>query len=264
VLASTSLTAFLRLERFWEDPPGWVAWIYGIGLGFVPLVLIWIAFTLMYKVMPHVKTRWIPCLIAGAVAGSLFIFAQWVYISFQVGVSRANAIYGAFAAIPLLLIYMHVSFQILLLGAEIAFGIQHVNAFRSSKHLGIMSYAMKREIGLAVMDGVCRCFEQGGGQWKPEQLAVVADFPIEWVSRTVEDLVGAGLLVKAEGGEKTGYVPARSPGKLSALEVLRAMRGRPAEGYEHDVLPETLRKDLELADRAQEELLGRVTFGGPG
>lgn len=88
-----------------------------------PLLLSWILFSLIYLYMPNTKVRWKRAVIAGIIGGTIYQCVQWAYIHFQIGVSNYGAIYGSFAALPLFLMWMHISWLIVLLGAEIAYQI---------------------------------------------------------------------------------------------------------------------------------------------
>lgn len=94
-----------------------------MSLRLFPLLLSWILFSLIYLYMPNTKVRWKRAVIAGIIGGTIYQCVQWIYIHFQIGVSNYGAIYGSFAALPLFLIWMHMSWLIVLLGAEIAYQI---------------------------------------------------------------------------------------------------------------------------------------------
>ena len=92
----------------------------------IPYVIICIIFTSLYIVLPNTKVKFIYGLIGGVLAGCAFQFFQLIYISGQIWVSKYNAIYGSFAAIPLLLLWLQLSWIICLFGAEICFAAQNV------------------------------------------------------------------------------------------------------------------------------------------
>ncbi|MBE9531782.1 MAG: YihY/virulence factor BrkB family protein, partial [Proteobacteria bacterium] len=96
-------------------------------LKLVPYILIWAILTFAYVVMPNVKVSFKSALIAAIIAGTCYQFAQWGYIHFQVGIARYNAIYGSFAALPLFLIWLEISWIIVLFGAEISYSHQNVD-----------------------------------------------------------------------------------------------------------------------------------------
>ena len=87
---------------------------------FVPIVLSWLSFTFVYFFVPSTKVPWKSGVIAGIIAGTTYQVVQWTYFHFQIGLSSYGAIYGSFAAIPLFLIWLNLSWLILLAGAQIA------------------------------------------------------------------------------------------------------------------------------------------------
>lgn len=74
----------------------------------IPYVLTWIMFTGLYMFMPNTKVRFRNALIAGIIAGSAYQIFQYMYINGQIYVSKYNAIYGSFAALPLLLLWLQI------------------------------------------------------------------------------------------------------------------------------------------------------------
>ena len=95
----------------------------------VPILLIIIVFTLVYMVIPNAKVKFTNALVAGAVAGVGFIIFQNLYLNGQIWVSKYNAIYGSFAALPLLLLWLQMSWVICLYGAELSFAAQNMRNF---------------------------------------------------------------------------------------------------------------------------------------
>lgn len=86
-----------------------------------------LVFTVMYKYIPNVKVNLSAALNAALIAAFAFAVMQYLYMETQLMVSRLNAVYGAFAAIPLFLIWMNISWTIILTGAEISHAFQHVD-----------------------------------------------------------------------------------------------------------------------------------------
>ena len=91
---------------------------------FVPIVLSWLSFTFVYLFVPSTKVPWKSGVIAGIIAGTTYQIVQWTYFHFQIGLSSYGAIYGSFAAIPLFLIWLNLSWLILLAGAQIAYQLK--------------------------------------------------------------------------------------------------------------------------------------------
>lgn len=87
--------------------------------------IILLMFTAMYKYIPNVKVRFAAAFNAAIISATAFVIMQYLYMETQVLVSRINAVYGAFAAVPLFLIWMNVSWIIILIGAEISHAYQY-------------------------------------------------------------------------------------------------------------------------------------------
>lgn len=90
-------------------------------LNFVPFILVWVLFIFLYMFMPTVRVKFKYAVVAGIVAGSVYQIVQWFYLRFQIGVSSYNAIYGSLAALPLLLVWLQLSWCIVLWGTELSF-----------------------------------------------------------------------------------------------------------------------------------------------
>lgn len=89
--------------------------------------IILFTFTVMYKYIPNVKVHFSAAFNAAVIAATAFVIMQYLYMETQILVSRLNAVYGAFAAVPLFLIWMNISWIIILIGAEISHAFQYVD-----------------------------------------------------------------------------------------------------------------------------------------
>ncbi len=123
LVAVSSLNVFITayLTRMTHDHP-----LMQVASPFIlfilrlfPFFLSWILFTFVYLFMPNTKVYFRTALLAGILAGTAFQIWQWIYIKFQIGVASYGAIYGSFAALPLFLVWLQISWLILLAGAEI-------------------------------------------------------------------------------------------------------------------------------------------------
>ncbi len=111
---------------------------YGESIGFVLRWLLFFAiilftFTVMYKYIPNVKVHFSAAFNAAIIAAVAFVILQYLYMETQMLVSRLNAVYGAFAAVPLFLIWMNISWIIILSGAEISHAFQYVDKYKTDK-----------------------------------------------------------------------------------------------------------------------------------
>lgn len=102
-------------------------------LNILPFLIIILALTLLYKFMPNTKVKFTNALIAGLVAGTALQIFQLIYISGQIWITKYNAIYGSFAALPLLLLWLQLSWNIVLMGVELSFSLQNIRKFYFEK-----------------------------------------------------------------------------------------------------------------------------------
>jgi len=187
-----------------------------------PYLLVWILFAVIIIAMPNTKVKFRYALIGGIIAGTLFQLVQWGYIHFQVGVSRYNAIYGSFAALPLFMIWLQVSWLIVLLGAQITFANQNVNKYELDYNLLNLSTKKKQLLSLMVARLVIINFATGKTPFTASQISGTLEIPIRLVRETIHNLVEARLLseLSSDNPKERAYQPAMDINQLSVSRVL--------------------------------------------
>ena len=130
-------------------------------LKLLPYCIVWILFTFIYIFMPNTKVRFSSGLVGGIVAGSIYQLVQLGYISFQVGVARYNAIYGSFAALPLFLVWLQLSWLVVLFGAEICFSHQNVDTYEFEPDCLQVSVSFKKLLSLRIVHLLVKNFSAG-------------------------------------------------------------------------------------------------------
>ena len=96
---------------------------------FVFYILAVFTFSAMYKFIPAPKVRYRNAFIAALVSAFIFVLFQFIYLKTQIFVTRLNAVYGVLAAIPLFLMWLNYSWQIVIYGAQLCYGIQNVDSY---------------------------------------------------------------------------------------------------------------------------------------
>lgn len=112
-----------KIIKFFASKLYWLA-AYGMAV----LVL-----SAMYKFIPHVKVKYKDCLRSALIAGLVFMIIQYLYLGTQVMVTRLSGVYGAIAAIPLLMIWLNFTWQSILFGTYLTYSYQHVDDFDPDK-----------------------------------------------------------------------------------------------------------------------------------
>lgn len=219
------------------------------------LLVTWIMFTFLYTAIPNARVRFRSAFTAGMIAGTLFILFQWGYVYLQRWMTSYNAIYGSFAALPLFLIWMQASWQILLFGGELSFAYQNIGRFAEERESLLVSYDQRRKIMLAVMLVVVRRFHEGKGPAGDDEIRHALGLPTRIVNDVLFQLVTAGLLVAIptdDSDREMAYTLASDPSSLTVYGVLEAadMQGRT---FDLKSLPE-----MECIDREVERIKANV------
>lgn len=186
-------------------------------LKLVPYVLIWLSFTLLYMIMPNTKVNFKYALIAGIIAGTGFQVIQWAYIHFQIGVSKYSALYGTFAALPLFLVWLQMSWLIVLLGAEISFAYQNIGQYEIEAESLQISNHNKRVLSLLIGHYVIKKFEKGENPPVSTEIGYDLGIPIRLVRDILYDMVQAKILVETvtDSPKERGFQPAIDIGKIT-------------------------------------------------
>jgi membrane protein len=137
----------------------------------LPFSLLWVGLALMYMIMPNTKVKFHSAIIGGIIGGIIFLLVQWVYIRFQVGVARYNAIYGSFAALPLFLIWLQLSWFIVLLGASVSHIVEHGYDAEYDRDDVVISHNQKQQLSLWITLLIVKNFENGQTAVNVKELA---------------------------------------------------------------------------------------------
>jgi membrane protein len=164
--------------------------------------------------MPNTNVKFKSALIAAVLAGSTFQFVQWGYIYFQVGVSQYNAIYGSFAAFPMFLVFLQISWLIVLFGAEISYAHQNVTSYEYEKDIKNLSNYDKRLACLTVLHSIVKTFEKGETPKTVNCLADQFGAPLRLVKLVIKMLNESGLIAETEIENELAYLPSSDIHKL--------------------------------------------------
>jgi membrane protein len=214
----TALTSQIKLLGFFSP-------VIFFSLKMIPYVLIWILFTIIYVLMPNTRVKIKAGFFAGMVAGTIFQIAQWGYISFQIGVARYGAIYGSFAALPLFLIWVNISWWVVLFGAELSFANQNVDTYEYEPDSNKVSPAFKMVLTLQIAHLLIRNFANGIRPLTDTEISSQLRMPIRLVHNILYDLVNSKVITQSrtrEGGE-FGYQPACDINTLTIKSVVDAI-----------------------------------------
>ena len=205
---------------------GYVAPVFKFFLRFTPYVLIWFLFTFLYIVMPNTKVKFGSGFVAGIIAGSLFQVIQWVYIDLQIGVSSYNGIYGSFAALPLLMVWMQSSWVVVLLGAELSFAHQNVEKIENETHTGKLSAHQRKILSLMIMKRLVERFRKGERPVKISELSADLNIPYRLLHEIMYVLIDCNVVseVVTDVANDTAYQPALDINRITVVYVLERIQ----------------------------------------
>lgn len=206
VFINTRLSEFIGQSGMLEILKPVVSFI----IKFLPFLLTWLILAILYIVIPNTKVKFSSAFIAGIIAGTLLQILQWLYIDLQFGITRLNSIYGSFAAIPLFIIWLQMSWIVVLLGAELSFANQNVSRYEYEFEAQNISYYHKKALAIMIMSLIIKNFENGDPPVSADTISTELKIPVRLVRDIVQDLNTIGLVssvVKDDSKERL-YQPA--------------------------------------------------------
>ena len=204
-----------------------------------PVLIGWAAFTLVYLVMPNRRTKFASAALGGFVAGLAWQAALVLHIKFQIGVANYSAIYAGFAALPVFLVWVQLSWLIVLFGAELAFAHESEREYRGFAGYEQHAHAFREQVALRALTRICDAFQAGKPARGARSIAAGLGLAPREVEEVLHDLVRGKLVAQvdgAESGDGAGYMPARDPGRITVVNVLEVLRG---EGLDAGVAAES-------------------------
>lgn len=259
MVAATTVNATLNnpaLIQLLQKHFGYVLLLYTRLLSLLPLLATWAAFTFLYKLMPNAQVRSVPAIVSGVIGGSLWVVWQWGYIELQLGISSYNAIYGTLASVPIFLVWLYISWWIVLLGAEIGFAAQNYATYRMEQKAPGASTQSRIMLALSVLSHAAQAMLLNVPSFEINAYAHAHRVPVRLIHEVVDALVKANLLAEvAEGGDR--YVLLKVPSMIRVKEVIAIMlqAGVTPHSLGLDGLNPAIRHVLGKMDAGQAETL---------
>jgi membrane protein len=172
--------------------------------------------------MPNTRVKFRSALIAGVVSGTILQILQFFYIDLQFGISKLSTIYGSFAAIPLFIMWMQLSWLIVLLGAELSFANQNVSRYEYETEVLNISHYQKRALTLVIINQIIKSFSNGEPPMSAETISSQLKIPVRLVRDILQDLNSVNLvsIVQRNDVKEREYQPAMDINKLTVSYVL--------------------------------------------
>jgi membrane protein len=194
-------------------------------LGIIPYFLIWLLLTFIYVFLPNTRVKLMSGLVGGILAGTIFVLVQWLYINFQLGMSSYNAIYGSFAAVPLFLIWMYISWIIVLVGIEIVYAHQNQETYLYEHVVDRISHSFRMLLSLQIAHLLVKNFRDGGHPVRISHICATLEIPRRLVREILDALRDADLALEIpiEGTNRKSYQPAKDIDLFTISHVVEAL-----------------------------------------
>lgn len=203
----------------------------------VPFILTWLMFTGLYIFMPNTRIQFRHAFVSGIVAGSLYQMFQYLYINSQVWVSSYNAVYGSFAALPLLLLWIQISWMICLFGAELTHSKQNIHHYSFSDDTDNISRRYQSFLSILIMTVITKRFMNNEPPFTANQISDECKIPTRLTSQIVNELKEIGLVnevIKDKYFETVAYQPALDINQISVAVLLERLDTHGSENFKID------------------------------
>ena len=198
-------------------------------IDFIPYVLMSCLFVALYVFMPNTRVKVTSAIVPGILAGIAMQGLQFVYINSQIFLSSYNAIYGSFAALPLFMLWMQISWTICLFGAELCYTNQNLDYYDYDANAGEISHRYRILLCGMLMGRICRRFAEGGRPYSVMELREATSVPIRFVTDLLYELIDAHMLVELtsdEKGEESRFMPAEDLANMTLGTMIDRLEAR--------------------------------------
>lgn len=241
ISTSTVANALASMEGY-----GTLIWIASKLASFL---LIACAITFIYILVPNEKVK-IKSAFTGAVAAALlWKLTGWLFTSFVAGSTKYSAIYSSFAVIIIFMIWLYLSWLILLVGATIAYYHQHPERTSTRQQVIRLSSRLREKLGLLVMLRVGQSFHQDSEKLTKQQLGRNLDIATDALDLVIRPLERHGLLTESCDNSRV-YLPGKSLEHIKIREIWDAVRSAQENAY--------LNPDNVASDESVDSLLQNI------
>ena len=232
----------------------WAARFFG------PLLIQFLGLFLINWLLPNIRVRWFAALAGALTTGFALEGLKWAFVHFAKRALLANygGVYGPLALIPLLLLWIYISWWLVLMGAEIANAIQNLRLLEAEERRRSDDEPINGLVAAQLLAAVAANYEQGGRGVDRATLSRDFGLSVEVIDRIAARLRTRGLLAQV-AGDREGFIPGRPANRISLDEVLAAFRSTDLEAAQGQTSPAlaALISDLETT---RKERIGDTTL----
>jgi membrane protein len=200
----------------------------------LPYFVIWLLFTFVYKVIPNTRVKLTSAVFGSVVGGTLWQLTLYVYTKFQFGLARYKVIYSVFASIPFFMVWLYLSWLMIILGAVAAYIHQNYGGFRSHAATERVSFSFRERLALRVFMAIAVNFHGGKKPLGSDELSEFLDIPVHLINDVLFVLISEGLISQV-ADDDGGYLPVRDLSKIRFIDVMEALRDHGEDPQENIV-----------------------------
>lgn len=218
IIASSGLSLFIATLSSNVAKVSLLSPAVKVMLGLTPYVLMSVVFTALFVFIPNTHVKLKSCIVPGILAGIGMQILQIAYIHSQMWVSRYNAVYGSFAALPLFMLWLQISWTICLFGAELCYTNQNLDYYDYDAKTADISHRYRIIICAMLLSCMSSRFEKSEKPFTAQELRLKTGIPIRIVVDMLFVMVESGLVIEIssdEKGEASRFIPSISPQTLS-------------------------------------------------
>ncbi len=240
VVVTSGISIFLNSTEILASVLSAIEPLRKFMLRFIPFVATSAVFTWIFTAIPSTQVKFSSAIIPGVLMGFLYQVVQALSMFLVVLFTRMSIVYGAFSAIPLVLIWLHITCWLLLIGAELAFAIQNNELFAYERDLETISRRYKDYVMLYLLSVIIRRFEQGEQPETAHEMATANQLPIRLVQQLLSRLEETNIVrrVLSEQEEDPAFVPAMDIHQITVEKVLGRVAAQGTEAFLQHTPPE--------------------------
>jgi len=191
-------------------------------LRLIPYITLWGAFTFVYIFIPNTRVRLSSALVGGLVAALLWQTVGWGFAVFVTSSTRYYVIYSSFAILLLFLLWLHVGWMIVLLGAQVAYAHQYIHFYQREHDLLAQSTSGREKLALQLLVLIGRNFYQGLDPINVLELSNRMRLPAGVIKELLQMLTQTRVLISL--ADEESFVLGRDPQSISIKEILDSVR----------------------------------------
>lgn len=225
MVCGSGLTAFMSSSV--ESHLPFMTPLLGVLLDVASVLFIWLFFTALYMLVPNTKVKFLNALPAGILSGIAYQVLQMLFVGGQVYVSRYNAIYGGFAFVPLLLVWLQLVWLFTLSGAIICYSAQSISDYALDEDIFGLSFNYRRRIGVGMLAVMVQRYQKGLPAMSATDFERAFGVPLRLAQMLLGELEELKLICRlAPQGkqEMSTFQPARDLSTLTVGEAVDMFR----------------------------------------